>query len=561
MAVSVSLVFLGGCKVGIFDNEDHYWQPDSAQVEQIDPVDLADQSLTPPVPAEVDVEELISDGIPLPEYADTVPLELAGVRQAVLAHNLELQVELVSPRIAGARLGAEEAKFESAIFAGYTRNANQLFTNLEQGLPTSQDSLTAGLRVPLATGGTITLDTLATKADVQTPGIGVDPWESNLNFSISQPLLRGAGVNANTASIRIARWSRDIADARLKLTMIRLLADADKAYWNLYAAWRELDVRKQNYELAVVQYEQAKRRLAQGDAPEIDVIRAQSGIGRTLELIITADASLRRAQRQIKRIMNLPEYPVSSQSVFIPETEPNPLKLELDGPVLADTAVENRMEMLELELQLSIDAANVDVRRNLTLPAFAVEYVYSIQGGAADFDGAYGNLGDGDSYRFGLNGEIPIGNEVAKNNLQAAILTRVQRLASRSARDQSIRTEVYNALDALRSSWQSILASRLETILASRTYEGEQRQFDVGVRTSTDVLDAASRLADAQSREVRSLANYQVALIDIAFATGTLLGQSGIRFDESTDGFVEDVSRQPLESNEDLESNPVDSGD
>ena len=70
-------------------------------------------------------------------------------------------------------------------------------------------------------------------------------------------------MNANTASIRIARWSRDIADARLKLTMIRLLADADKAYWNLYAAWRELDVRKQNYELAVVQYEQAKRRLAQ----------------------------------------------------------------------------------------------------------------------------------------------------------------------------------------------------------------------------------------------------------------------------------------------------------
>ena len=136
LAIAVSLTFLGGCKVGIFDNEDQYWQPDSAEVQEINPVDLAEQSLTPPVPAEVDVEELISDGIPLPEYADSVPLELAEVRQAVLAHNLELQVELVSPRIAGARLGAEEAKFESAIFAGYTRNANQLFTNLEQGLPT-----------------------------------------------------------------------------------------------------------------------------------------------------------------------------------------------------------------------------------------------------------------------------------------------------------------------------------------------------------------------------------------------------------------------------------------
>ena len=37
-AFSASLLVLGGCKVGIFDNENHYWQPDSAQVEQIDPV-------------------------------------------------------------------------------------------------------------------------------------------------------------------------------------------------------------------------------------------------------------------------------------------------------------------------------------------------------------------------------------------------------------------------------------------------------------------------------------------------------------------------------------------
>ena len=55
-----------------------------------------------------------------------------------------------------------------------------------------------------------------------------------------------------------------------------------------------------------------------------------------------------------------------------------------------------------------------------------------------------------------------------------------------------------------------------------------------GFRTSTDVLDAASRLADAQSREVRSLADYQIALIDIAFATGTLLGHSRIRFDRES---------------------------
>ena len=311
------LICGSGCRVGIFDNESSYWRPTPSRVDQINAVDLADQSLVKPTSLDAEAKELLTERLPLPEYASTTPLTLAEVRRSVLEHNLDLQVEVISPEIARAELGAEEAKFEATIFAGYTRDSNSLLTNLEQGNPTSQDAFSTGVRLPIATGGTITVDTIATKADTGVPGTQNDPWQSNLNFSISQPLLRNAGVNSNTASIRIAKWNRDIADARLKLSATRVLADADKAYWNLYATWRELEVRKQNYELAVAQYERAQRRLDAGDAPEIDVVRAQSGIGRTLETIITADAALRRAQRQIKRIMNQPEFPVSSSTAFL----------------------------------------------------------------------------------------------------------------------------------------------------------------------------------------------------------------------------------------------------
>jgi len=42
------------------------------------------------------------------------------------------------------------------------------------------------------------------------------------------------------------------------------------------------------------------------------------------------------------------------------------------------------------------------------------------------------------------------------------------------------------------------------------------------------VLDAAASLADAQLAEIRALADYQIAMVDIAFATGTLLGHAQI---------------------------------
>ena len=403
------------------------------------------------------------------------------------------------------------------------------------------------MRLPLASGGDLSIDTLATRSDLGV-AIGNNPrkeWQSNIRFSIAQPFLRGAGLRTNTASIRVAEWNSDIADARLKLAAIRILADADRTYWNLYAAWRELEVRKQQYSLAVAQMQRAIRRLDAGDAPEVDVIRARSGAGSTLESIIRADANLRIRQRDLKRIMNDAELPIGGETALQPLTDPNPLSIELDGEDLADEAIANRMEMLELEIQIAIDAMTIDIRRNEALPVFGLDYRYSIQGDDSGFGSAYSALGDFDSHRIGVNGEIPIGNQVRENRVSAAVLERVRRLATRESRAMAIRGEVYDALDRLRQAWQSILAARLETILAARVVAGEERQFEVGLRTSTEVLDAQSRLADAQSREVRALADYQIALVDIAFATGTLLGQSQVDFIQEDGRTAIDVDSTP----------------
>ena len=69
---------------------------------------------------------------------------------------------------------------------------------------------------------------------------------------------------------------------------------------------------------------------------------------------------------------------------------------------------------------------------------------------------------------------------------------------------------------------------RREVDLAERTFRAEKRQFDVGLRTSTEVLEADARLGDAQSRRIRALAAYEIAQIDIAYATGTLLGKDRV---------------------------------
>jgi outer membrane protein TolC len=522
-----------GCRSGLFEGDGSKWRADDAQLKRIDAMDPAAVSTAPAVSLEDAARKSLDEITVAEPPKDPVSLTIADVRAAALANNLELRTALVDPAIARANLSAEDAKFEGAFFASARRDDNSVFADLASGQATSSDSFEAGFNLPLATGGEIQISSPVTRgADGISFGAPGEDWLAALSLSMSQPLLRGAGVATNTHSIRVAEWQGQIADARTKLEAIRVLANADKAYWNLYSAYRELDVRRAQYEVATKQLERARRRVTQGEAPEIEVIRAESGVGRTLEQIIVADSNLRIRQRALKRLMNRGDLPVSSATPLKPASDPNPMGLTLDGGVLSEQAVANRMEMLELELQLAIDSSEVDFRRNAALPLFVVDYGYNAQGPGTDVGDAYGAIGDADSFNVGLRAEIPLGNEAATSRVQAAILARVQRLATREARRQAIRTEVFDALDALTQSWQRILAARLETVLAARTLAAEERQFDVDLRTSTDVLDASASLADAQSREVAALASYQIALVDLAFATGTSLGAARIRFEE-----------------------------
>jgi outer membrane protein TolC len=529
------VLILSGCESTFFKQKDYLGRSiPPSETRTIQSTELVNKSTVPPVTIEEAAAAIDQDILDPPVPPENVDLTLADVRAAALSNNLDLRVEVINPAIAEAAYDAEAAKFEAAFFA----NANYTKTDspteiVTVGTQSTVQNYNAGVTIPLRTGGTAVVSMPLSEIETNTPAATLNPaYTADLAFSISQPLLQGAGVNVNTHSIRVAAYQETISEAGAKLESIRVLANADRAYWRLYASRRELEVRQKQYELAVAQLDRAQRRVDAGDAAQIEVTRAQSGVASSLEGIITAQGAIRRTQRDLKRIMNRPDLPLNSATEVLITTEPKPLGLKLDGEALAQFAVANRMEMLELELQLAIDASTIDFQRNAKLPQVLVDYNYNFTSLASSYGRAYDQLGDFNfnQWTLGLQAQIPLGNEAAKAQFNQAVLQRLQRLATRELRQTAIRQEVFDALDQLDENWQRILAARQESILAGRTYEAEQRQFEVGVRTSTDVLDAAARLADAQSREVIALAEYQIAQIDIAFATGTLLGHDQVQW-------------------------------
>ncbi len=467
--------------------------------------------------------------------AKELELSLEQCRALTLENNLDLKVQLISPAIAAERVSAEEARFESAInsYMNFVKVDTPTASFLDEISGSQTDFLGMGLgvQVPLRTGGTVRFDVADNRLKTGSPFSVFDPsYSSDMSLSISQPLLRNAGKRANTYSIRIAEYERQITDARTKLEVIRVIAAVDRVYWRLYAARRELEVRKQQYDLADALYQQALRFVKAGDKPQVEVIRTEAGVAQQLESIITAENEVRDRERDLKRTLNKVGLGMQTPTVLVPGTEPDPVRYALERGRLVAAAVDNRMEMLELELQIAEDVAGVAYAKNQALPLVTMDYTYNVNGLGASRDDSYDLLFNKrfEDHRVGLQLLVPLGNEAAKSRLRQALYQRRQRLATRDNRQAMIELEVLNAIDQLEANWQRVLASRQSSILDGRLFKAEKRQFELGLNTSTDVLQAQANFANSQSAEIRALAEYQIALVDLAYASGTLLGAAKV---------------------------------
>jgi outer membrane protein TolC len=450
-----------------------------------------------------------------------VELTLDQVRAAALANNLDLKVQLIGPSIAQAGLDAERAKFESVFFgsAGYGRS------DQVGGGSVSSRSYEAGVTTPLHTGGEIVASVPVTDSD------GVS--RAAASVAVVQSLLQGAGTRVNLYFIQLAAYNKDSVDAYTKLRAISILSNADIAYWYLYSARKQLDVSREQYKLGQDQLEIARDKVAAGSVAKIEIVRAEAGLASRLDAMISAETQVRDSARTLKRIMNRPDLPINAQIDLVPMTDPDPKGMELDQETLVAAALENRMEMAALEFALARDEISLAVAKNNLLPILEADYTFSAGGRGGTTERAFDNVFDETltDHSVGLTGSIPLGNRAAQARLRQARLARVQTQISRDVQEQEIQQEVYDAVDGLEQNWRRIIAAEQGVVRALRSYRVEQLQFQLGQRTSTEVLDAASNLAEAQLRKIDAFVSYEIAQVVLARATGTLLGYGQIRLE------------------------------
>ncbi len=529
------LVCLTGCIGGKVGKGPISGDIEKSKLRNIEGLDLKKMSKIPAESLE-EVRESIreeegksnKESAAVPPLKDTrkgpVFLTLEQAREYALANNLGLRSSLITPAIASQKVNLEQSRFDATFSSSISHEDNLM--DRPGGYYKSLSSLT----VPLPTGGSVSVGKQIESKQlgtwfktVHTQGDGVD---------IKQPLLKGAGIRVATAPILIARLESHMSQAQTKINMIQLLAEVEIVYWQLEAAQRELIIHENQLKLAQTQLENAEKLIAARLFTKAERIRANAGLLARKEALIVAKTSVRLRERELKRLMQLPDLPVDSTNPIICKTDWMPLRIKLDPKEVVTKAMENRMDLATLQLQLLMNDINIKLANNSLFPYLNLEMSYRRLGQALTQSQAtknlYGQNRSVDDYTVGATLAYPLGNRQSKAFRETSRLEKLKTLSSKEDLKIRIRKEVLDAVDQVERDWNRIVAAMDAAEGAMEAYEAEVEQNFAGRRTSTEVLEASQNLAEAESRVVRALADYATSKVYIALSTGTMLGFSNI---------------------------------
>ena len=155
---------------------------------------------------------------------------------------------------------------------------------------------------------------------------------------------------------------------------------------------------------------------------------------------------------------------------------------------------------------------------------------YGRNGGAGQFDAALGNIRTGadPAYSYGVTITFPLGNTAARSAYNSAKASLEQALLQIKKVETTIVSAVDNDVKTVRSDLLRVDATRKASEYAQDALRAGQARLQAGSTTSFEVLQLQSNLTTARSAEIRALADYNIALEQLALDEGITLEHSKI---------------------------------
>lgn len=466
-----------------------------------------------------------------------VPMTLEEAVRRGLAANLDILVTQYDPAIDRQEMIQAQAEFDMIVFGGANMQIGDQQTNPLFGTGQIGQSDTRTFELGVRQRSTLgtqwqlawTMQRTWDDADFRTINTRHEP---SLELQIQQPLLRDAWPEFNTAQIRITKLNRDVSEAQFRQTVEETISDVVNAYWTLYRLREEVAI--QEWLAEETRRTNEITQLRKDARPNIEKKQTEVAVYERRVQLIQLQKAARDAQDQLARLLGF----VQSRSqdpdiVILPVSDPAIAPVDIDRVDQLLTALKYSPVLAQARLGIALANVNVQVAENQVLPRLDLTYTGSFNGLAHNHHESMENLGTLDyfGYSLGLTFEYPLGNRAATASLRQRRLERLKAITTlQNTVDQltAVLNERIRQIESSHAIWQAQkqTVESLEGLV--RGTESLVREKAMSLSNLQLLLDAQARLGEARRLLIQAIVDYNIALVELARTTGTVLDNYAI---------------------------------
>lgn len=350
-------------------------------------------------------------------------------------------------------------------------------------------------------------------------------WGLRLTQSLS---LSGKELKAlKIAKEAIVKTGFDLDSVKEKY-----LLTVASAYYEVLKARKALEIANANVERLTKHRDAAKIRLKVGEITKTVLLRAEAELAGSQSELIKAENNLKLRKTVLARTVGITGAYDIKETVVKENTPPFDKEAATGFPVdcglpavdcLKQTALSERLELKSVEIQRQIAREQIKYTKGSYWPNLSIEGVYSRKedrpdSASSNKESIYGILRlDFPFYEGGLR-VAEVQQSVAKERQAEYRLADLRNSIAVEVEDSYLNLmTVFSVLDKLQA----------ETEYARDNFKAVSKQFEYGLANSIDVMDANTLLVTSERELFNALYDYQLAVLILKRATGTLLKTVG----------------------------------
>lgn len=459
-------------------------------------------------------------------------LSLEDVIRRTLENNYFIETQRFNPAVETTRLVEAEAAFDAVFFTNVQKSNIDRPTG-SQLVSTDFDSLdvTAGVRKILPSGMSVSGSYRLGRTKTTLVFQQINPeYTTNFVLEMRQPLLRGFGIDANRAIIRVRRNDRRISEHVFRRQVRDKLREVEELYWRLVQARRDVMVSARlvtEFE-QILAYLDARRDF---DIIPVNLAATEANLAQTRADFIRRVAGVFDAEDRLIAAMNAEDVDLADDTEIVPTDVPLMTRVQTDRLAAVQSAIQHRAEINEQRLRVINAKINVGSLKNAELPKLDLTFRQTVDGLAGNADGAFDEASRFKfiEYFIGIEFEVPVGNRGPRAAHHRASLQHAQQIAGLKQAFEEVILDVNLAKRRLDTTYDQIApsfdsAQAREREVASIVARAERKDLN----TLNSELNARQSLATSRRNMLSAMVEYNIAIIDLERAKGTLLSYNNI---------------------------------